>query len=326
MDRGRVERIAGGPSLKGLVGLPLEKERARIDIAACIKTGEVFPHTLLEGVGGTGKTALGKAIGVELGYYVDVIEASALKTRKQIISRLVGSTKEATRHGKRLLLFLDEAHRLSLPQQESFYYPMDKDDPYITTSDGDIHFPKFCLMAATTRRDMLDQASFVTRFDNVWRIKRYEEHWISEILLDWFVAHGMQIFTSELLMIARRCLGIPRQAIRLARKIRNYVLARGNEKRVTSADCEYVFRLEQIDAIGLTELHVRYLEELLGSGDRAVGARALAGKLGQHPDDIIGTVEPVLLSLDFIDLTASGRILKRLGGDHLRKHHPNIFV
>lgn len=108
--------------LSKLIGMRREKARARIDIAACKKTGEPFPHTLLEGVGGTGKTALALAIAEELCYHSVITEAAALKTREQIIKRLISSHEEARRAGKPLLFFIDAGSFLLSDGQERFLY------------------------------------------------------------------------------------------------------------------------------------------------------------------------------------------------------------
>ena len=50
--------------LNKLIGLHKQKKCALIDIKACQKTGNPFPHTLISGIGGTGKTALVLAIGL----------------------------------------------------------------------------------------------------------------------------------------------------------------------------------------------------------------------------------------------------------------------
>jgi len=202
--------------LDTLVGLTNLKKQARRDIIASKITREPFPHTLISSVGGTGKTAVARACAEDLGYHFIEREAASMNSRSQIIYLLTEADHEAKQKGKLLLLFVDEVHRLSLVLQEVFYYPMK--EWRVTTKTGMIQFNPFCLFAATTRRDMLDEASFVARFPNKWDIDRY--HWthLKLIVSQYFDKEGIQCNQMELEMIARRCLGIPRQAINLGLK------------------------------------------------------------------------------------------------------------
>jgi Holliday junction DNA helicase RuvB len=305
--------------LDKLVGMRREKARARIDIAACLKTGEVFPHTLLEGVGGTGKTALALAIAEELGYYSIVTEAAALKTREQVIQRLRSAHAAAEQSGKPLLLFIDEVQRFSEPQQEVFYYPLDRRDPRILLPTETIHLAPFTLMAATTRRDELDEASFVKRFGNIWQIHRYCLDDLIVILAGYFQAMNIKARYEHTSYLAKRSLGIPRQALRLAGKVRNVFLA-SNHATLTMAHCQLAIKLEGIDPIGLEELHVEYLRILAESpGPRGVGG--IAGRLGQQVEVIEETVEPTLLHLGMMDRTSRGRVIMPKGLKHLETFH-----
>ena len=94
--------------LARLVGMATEKSRAVIDIEACKHSGDTFPHTLIHGRGGLGKTAFARAIAEELGYLFIEKEAASYRHRKDIIEHLRESDKRARTSGKRLLLFIDE--------------------------------------------------------------------------------------------------------------------------------------------------------------------------------------------------------------------------
>lgn len=311
------------PSLLGLaslVGLQAEKEKARIEIAACRHTGEVFNHTLLTSCGGLGKTAFARALAYELNYHFVEREAASLRDRNKIIELLTTSDAAAKQKGKRLALFIDEVHRLSLLLQETFYFPMK--EHRITTQAGDIKFAPFCLIAATTRRDMLDEASFVDRFPNKWEIGRYDQLHIEEILCQYFAKQNIYFGPTEITLIAQRCLGIPRQATNIALKVRNYIFSKHpNVAVIEKSDIKQVFELEKIDDIGLSDLHVRYMFDLYHANGQPRGLKALSGRLGQHEDVLIGTVEPVLMSLGFIDVQPRGRVLTDIGFKHLATCH-----
>jgi holliday junction DNA helicase RuvB len=300
--------------LDKLVGLNREKQKAKIAIRSCLTRGVVFPHTLITSIGGCGKTALARAMAEELSYHIEETEAAALKTRKHIIQKLVEGTNAAQGYSTRLMLFVDEIHRLSIDRQEVFYIPMK--EWKIATVQGIIKFPPFCLMGATTRMDLLDANSFVSRFPNKWHIRRYHTNDIVCILIDLFnadeISHNIKVVKS----IARRCLGIPRYAHNLYGKVRDQVLFRGGDK-VNEEDVLRACELEGIDSLGLGEIHLDYLKILLSANGKARGLSGLASKLMQPNDVVSGTLEPILLSLDFIDLESRGRILTDKGRQHL---------
>jgi len=298
--------------LTSLIGMSRLKRLANTTIVACQRSGHIFPHTLLYGIGGTGKTAFARAIGEELDYHFVEVHASVYGKQEQLLDALRTYSSQA--QGRPLLWFVDEIHRL-MKLQEALYAPMIESK--IPTSAGFVAIPKFTLLGATTRFDLLDANSFVTRFDNLWELCRYPLDEMVEIVAAHLVHYRLR-FTSEVAKdIARRCLGIPRHAVKLAKKMYFAALAAG-KKEVTLAECRLVFNLEEIDFLGLRREHRKYMRILDACGS-AVGVGAMSATMGQPKDVIEGSVEPVLLQLDFIACTPRGRRLTGRGADFLKK-------
>ena len=234
--------------LTRLVGLTTEKHRAQIDIDACRFSGEPYPHTLLWGRGGTGKTAFARAIAEDLGYLFIEKEAASLRHRKDIVEFLIESDKKARMSQKRLLMFIDECHRLTVRQQEVFYFPMTE----LRFDQGDnhwYHMATFTLFMATTQMERLDQNSFVTRFSNVWELKPHHTLVMERILHQMFSDLKIGLDYSYLPKLAALCQGIPRTAWNLARKLRQHALAH-KRSHLTSSDIDNVLRLEGYKNIG----------------------------------------------------------------------------
>lgn len=316
-------------TLDDLVGLSSIKKLARIKISSCIRRRAVFPHCILHGVGGTGKTSLARAIGFELGYHFVEMHGADLINRSAILAALRRYTGEARSLRKQLLLFIDEVHRLSTRQQEAFYVPMvewkipstDKDfaNTELLIRPTTVSIAPFSFFAATTRMDKLDANSFIGRFPIVWEIEPYSECHIQLILSSLFRGYGFYCHPDLVEIIAKRCFGIPRTASKLASSIRDYAVAMlpiGSIQEITRSHIRETFRLEGIDSVGLTLGHRKYLRILMNSSSPR-GVANISSELGQPEDVLTGTIEPVLSRLHFIQYGPRGREITPLGREHL---------
>ena len=93
------KRSTRGNQLKlaNLIGLSREKRKARVAIRASLRSGEIFRHTLLYGIGGTGKTAFARAIANELGYYFFETHGASYVKPHQLFEALQSQLAEASR-------------------------------------------------------------------------------------------------------------------------------------------------------------------------------------------------------------------------------------
>jgi len=295
--------------LNNIIGMSDKKQLARIQIISCTKQGKTFPHTLLYGIGGLGKTKLARAIANELGYRMYERQGSTLKNRDDIYNLLTDSIEGPS------LIFIDECHRLDSTIQEELYVPMEEFK--ISTGDGLINIYPFTLFAATTQMNLLDSGSFVTRFHNVWELQRYTFEELDEIVLGYIKSEGLGCEREALQEIVQRSMGVPRTAINLARKALDVCIAYNN-KIIMSKHALYAFGLEKIDRLGLTNVHHRYLHTL-SRARKAMGVLNLSSTMRLTKAVVEGSIEPILFELGFVKIE-KGRVITEKG----RKYIENL--
>jgi holliday junction DNA helicase RuvB len=300
--------------LSELVGLTQIKRLAAIAMRSSIARRKPMAHTLLYGIGGTGKTSIARAIGDDLGYNFVEIEGGILQNRTDIINCLAHNCAEANKLKLPLLLFIDEVHRLPRKLQEVFYLPMR--EFRVSSEFGWVQFPPFSLFAATTRRDMLDEHSFVQRFTNQWEVGRYDLVHIEEIITIVLDEYGLTFFDEHVKSIGGRCLGVPRIATNLAEKLRDVVLSRGR-REIIDDDLVLLFDLDGIDSNGLTRLHRRYLSVLDASSSYR-GISSIASQLSQPQSLLEDLIEPILCELRLVEHGPRGRSITDRGRSYLR--------
>lgn len=91
----------------------------RIYIKAAQIKNESFPHTIITGQSGCGKTATANVIAHELGYGFKAFSGPAINDKK-VIDEILFNLKEND------VLFIDEIHRISQRLQESLYFAMEQ--------------------------------------------------------------------------------------------------------------------------------------------------------------------------------------------------------
>ena len=306
-------------TLDGLIGLYCTKRLARCTIKACRNTNKPFPHLLLTGIGGTGKTAFARAIGCEMDCYFTEVEAATFKKREHLLEVLKQASDEATKRHKTLMFFIDEVHRLSLPLQESLYLPLT--ERKLSFKNSFLVIPPFSIIIATTRREMLESNSFVSRFPLQWEIGRYEDVFIEQIIAKHLRENGFKFDLSVIQEVRKRSLGIPRIAVNLAYKI-SLLADSISSKNITLHDVLYTFEMEKIDERGLTPIHRQYLQILLERSFNylplPIGVGSISAKMRQPEDVILGSVEPLLFELNFVMPTPRGRIITQVGREHMK--------
>lgn len=317
------ERIAEDRDEKGLrpncwrdySGQTKVKENLKVFIEAAATRGEALDHVLLYGPPGLGKTTLAGIIASEMGVSLKITTGPAIEKPGELAAIL-------TNLNERDVLFIDEIHRLNRSVEEILYPAMEDYCLDIMIGKGPsarsirLDLPKFTLIGATTRAGLLS-APLRDRFGMINRLELYETDDLMEILRrDAEILH-IGISQQGLQTIASRSRGTPRIAIRLLKRMRDFAQVKG-AGIIDDAIADYGLSQLEIDKRGLDATDRRILTNMVDMFcGGPVGLDTLAACTGEDPVTIEDVYEPFLMQIGYLAKTPRGRVLTRLGWQHL---------
>ena len=299
------------------------KSNLKVFIEAARQRSESLDHVLLYGPPGLGKTTLAGIIANELGVTMRITTGPAIEKPGDLAAIL-------TNLSDRDVLFIDEIHRLNRSVEEILYPAMEDYALDIIIGKGPsarsirLDLPHFTLIGATTRAGLLT-APLRDRFGMINRLELYSTEDISLILKRDAAILDIGIDRDGLAVIAGRCRGTPRIAIRLLKRIRDFAQIRGTGV-IDGAIARFGLKELEIDERGLdaTDLRLmRNMVEMFGGGP--VGLDTLSACTGEDPVTIEDVYEPFLMQIGFLAKTPRGRVLTRLGWEHLGLACPDQY-
>ncbi|MFQ5399104.1 MAG: Holliday junction branch migration DNA helicase RuvB [Anaerolineae bacterium] len=275
---------------------------------------EPLDHVLFHGPPGLGKTTLAHVVANEMNVNIRITAGPAIERAGDLAAILTNM-----RAGD--ILFIDEVHRLGRVVEEILYPAMEDFVLDIIVGKGPgaknvrLKLPKFTVIGATTRLALLT-APLRARFGAVYRMDFYGREATRTIVVRGARILGVPIDADGADEIALRSRGTPRVALRLLRRVRDYVQVRA-KGRITGETAVAALNLLEIDALGLDDLDRRVLRTIIEKfGGGPVGLDTIAASISEESDTIMDVVEPYLLQLGFLERTARGR----LATPHAYKH------
>ena len=305
--------------LADFVGQDRVKENLSIAMQASKMRGEPLDHVVVYGPPGLGKTTLAYIIAQEMEVSIKVTSGPAIERPGDMAAILTSVNKGD-------VLFIDEVHRLSRIVEEVLYPAME--DFFLSWVVGkglgarniNLRINPFTLIGATTRYGMVS-APLRDRFGSVFRLDFYDLEPMELIVQRSARILDISIDGPGVKEIAGRSRGTPRVANRLLKRTRDYAQVMADGRITGDVALEALAKLE-VDHLGLDEIDHRLLISIVDKfSGGPVGLDTLAASVGEDADTIMDIYEPYLLQIGFLDRTPRGRLVTRLGYEHLGREY-----
>jgi len=267
-----------------------------------------FPHALMVGPPGMGKSTLASVIAQEMAVPFHEVLGQNLRSPGDLNSLLIQAEDKACVH-------VDEVHEAPTAIQTALYLALDRRRLMVRGGSTITALPinDFTLLLSTTEEhDLLqplrDRMRLSLRFDF------YSELDLCQVVATRAKGLGWEIDDVLPSLIASRGRGTPRIALKLLQAARRCCRAAG-ESLITVFHLRQACDLESIDSVGCGFLEQRYLN-LLVDGPRRVNV--IASALGVPTKTLTTVTESFLIRAGLIDKDdQSRRYLTSKGREHL---------
>jgi Holliday junction DNA helicase RuvB len=307
-------------NLDEFVGQEQIKKNLKIFIQAARQRGDALEHVLFYGAPGLGKTTLSHIIAREMGSGIKITSGPAIEKMGDLAAILTNLDKGD-------ILFIDEIHRLNRSIEEILYPAMEDYSLDIIIGKGPsarslkLELPHFTLVGATTRLSLLS-SPLRDRFGNIFRIDYYQPNEIGQIVRRSAGILEVSLEDKAADEIAKRARNTPRVANRLLKRVRDFVQVEA-DGRINLDLCQRALELLDVDIRGLDEIDRRVLRVIAEKFDGGpVGLGTIAAATNDEVATIEEIYEPFLIQQGFLARTPRGRVLTKLGYEHLGIKYP----
>jgi holliday junction DNA helicase RuvB len=266
---------------------------------------QAFPHLLMTGPAGTGKTLLSEIVAREVACNLHTELAQNIRTPEHV-------------HGSLMMLepgdilFYDEIHELPSAVQVTLYRALEERKLFLGKKHV-VTLPSFCLVGATTDEHLLTR-SMRERFRIQLRLTHYSDEEMLLLIGQRAKRLGWTAENDAVRQLSCKSRGTPRLAIRLLESAKRIASAEGTDL-ITATHVQRMCEIEQIDSLGLDAVEQRYLQ-ILREGEGPVRLNVIATQVGL-PRQSIEMFEADFIRLGLISKSEKGRMLTAKGFEHL---------
>lgn len=301
--------------LDDFIGQSAVKENLKVFIEAAKKRGEPLDHVLFYGPPGLGKTTLAGIIANELGVDIKITSGPAIERAGDLAAILTNLNEND-------VFFIDEIHRLNRSVEEVLYSAMEDYALDIIIGKGPsarsirLDIAKFTLIGATTRAGSLS-SPLRDRFGVIDKFEMYTQEELADIIGRSADLMGIETDDASKLLMAKCSRGTPRVANRLLKRIRDFSEVKG-DGRITEKITKDALEQLGVDSLGLENLD----REILGAiierfNGGPVGIDTIAASIGEERVTIEDAYEPYLIQSGLLYRTQKGRMVSKLGYEHM---------
>ena len=302
--------------LKDYIGQENVVKTLKMFIDAVNKRGKVSEHILFYGPPGIGKTTLSYIVANELKGEIKVTSGATI-TKTGDLAAILTNLKDND------VLFIDEIHRLPKPVEEMLYPVMEEYSLDIIIGQGPsartvrLPVPRITIIGATTKLALLS-APLRDRFGLTLRLDYYHKNEIEKIIIRSSKILKIPVTDEAAHEISLRSRRTPRLANRILKRARD-VFEVDKHKVIDKNLLDKLFKLLEIDEVGLTDIDKQYLE-ILGKkfNNTPVGVETIASSISEDKQTVEEFIEPYLLRLGFLKKTSRGRQLTQKALAHLK--------
>lgn len=176
-------------------------------------------------------------------------------------------------------------------------------------------------MGATTRSGLLPNP-LRDRFGFTGHLEFYEEGELERVIARSAAVLGVDLPSDSLSEIARRSRGTPRIANRLLRRVRDYALVHGGERRPSPTSAP-LSNCTTSTPSAWTASTAPFSKRSCGGSAGAGGLSTLAVAVGEEAETVESVVEPYLVRIGFLGRTPRGRVAMPEAYAHLGVAHPD---
>ncbi len=306
--------------LKDYIGQKNIVKTLKLFIDAVKKRGKPSEHILFFGPPGIGKTTLSYIVANELNGDIKITSGATI-TKTGDLAAILTNLKDND------VLFIDEIHRLPKPVEEMLYPVLEEYALDIIIGKGPsartvrLNVPRITIIGATTKLALLS-APLRDRFGLILRVDYYSVDELKEIVKRSAAILRIPITDKAAYEIALRSRKTPRIANRILKRARD-VLEVDKHQKIDEALLEKLFKLLEIDELGLVDIDKDYLKVLSEKfNNQPVGVETIASALSEDVKTVEEFIEPYLLQIGFIKKTSRGRQLTQKALNHLKMSLP----